>query len=408
MREALRLAEREARRGSKERNPIATSHDHDIVVVDHFEGLDDVARALDTADRIAIDTESNSLHVYRETVCYVQICTGTKVFLIDTIAVRDLSPLAPAFTDPEKLKILHGADYDVVCIKRDFDIGLDPIFDTMVAAQMLGYDKLGLAALVERHFGALLDKSLSKHDWGRRPLEERYVPYLIDDVIYLEDLHDILDRDLEEEDFIEEAELEFERVARQEWSGTEEVDPDRFRKIKGARDLDHLGLATLSGLYLLRDRFAREANLPPFRILGNEQLLNAARRRPRNLRDLKSIRGFTDRVLRKIGHEVIETIKTANTDDVPVRPPRKPRPPEVQVAIDEGLRAWRRDVCEESGLHSLVVLPNHVIDRISVARPSDLDELAGIEGLGNKRLERYGNAILDVVDAPPPVRFRRR
>lgn len=348
--------------------------------------------------------------MYRENVCFVQLCVGDEVFLIDTLAVRDLSPLRPALTDPGILKLLHGADYDVVCIKRDFDIGLFPIFDTMISAQMLGYEQLGLAALVERHFGAHLDKTLTRHDWGRRPLDTDYIPYLVDDVIYLEGLHDILGAALEDADLVEEAEIEFDRVSAQEWSGSDDVDPDRFRRIKGARDLDHTGISILSEMYLLRDRLAKEANVPPFRVLGNEQLLNVAKRRPRNLRDLKHIRGFTDRVLRKIGPDVIEAVKfgTENRDNIPKRAPRKPRPPEEQVAIEEGLRQWRRGVCEELDVPSVVVLPNHVIERVARERPTNRTELADIEGLGEKRLDRYGEDILAIVEDPPPVQRHRR
>jgi len=408
MPEAVRCVAEE--RGGEGRPTIAATDDYAVTVVEDDDGLIEVAEALDRADRIALDTESNSLHVYRENVCFIQIRVGPQVFLIDTLAVTDLEPLRAALTDPDKLKLLHGADYDIVCIKRDFNIGLFPIFDTMISAQMLGYEQLGLAALVERHFGATLDKTLTRHDWGARPLEQRYVPYLVDDVVYLEELHDILDAALEQRDFQEEAEIEFDRVSEQEWSGSQEVDPERFRKIKGSRDLDRAGLSILREMYLLRDRVAKDANVPPFRVLGNEQLLNVAHRRPRNLRDLKAIRGFTDRVLRKMGTRVIDSVRFGidNAENISPRPPRRERPPETQVAIDEGLRQWRRGVCQKTDLPSVIVLPNHVIERIAIERPADLKSLAGIETLGDKRLKRYGTAILKVVADPPPVRRGRR
>ncbi len=382
----------------------------DIVVVDDARGVQEVADALWEAERIAIDTESNSLHVYKERVCFVQIMANGRVFLIDTVAIRDLEPLIEPLADTSSLKLLHGADYDVVCLRRDFDFQLTPIFDTMIAANMLGYEQFGLAALVERHFGAELDKSLSRHDWGRRPLEDRYVPYLVDDVIFLERLHDVLCASLEDADLVEEAEIEFDRVSAQQWSGKEEPDPERFRKIKGARDLDQTGLSILKQMYFLRDRVAREADVPPFRVLGNEQLLTVAKRRPKDHRDLKRIRGFTDRVLRKIGKDTLRAVREGieTKSSVPLRPkPRGERPPEVQVMVDEGLRQWRRGEVKEREVPSIVVLPNHVVERIARARPTSLDALGEIQGLGDKRLQRYGDAILEIVRNPPPLRRRR-
>ena len=370
----------------------------------------DVAEALRSADRIAIDTESNSLHVYKERVCFVQIAAVGRVFLIDTVAIRDLEPLTEPLADPESLKLLHGADYDVVCLRRDFGFDLTPLFDTMIAAQMLGYEQLGLAALVERHFGAILDKSMTRHDWGRRPLEERYVPYLIDDVVYLEGLHDILSADLEDADFVEESEIEFERVSSLQWGGAEEADPTRFRKIKGARSLDQVGLSILKEMYLLRDRVARKADVPPFRVLGNEQLLTVATRRPKSLRDLRRIRGFTDRVLRRIGDDALQAVRDGihKKDEIPLRAkPRGDRPPEEQRMVDEGIRQWRRGEIKKRDVPSVVILPNHVLERIAHARPSTLEALAEIDGLGEKRLRRYGETLLEIVRDPPPMRRRR-
>lgn len=287
---------------------------------------------------------------------------------------------------------------------------MTPLFDTMISAQMLGYEQLGLAALVERHFGASLDKSMTRHDWGRRPLEERYVPYLIDDVIYLEGLHDILSADLDDTDLVEESEIEFERVSALQWGGSEEADPDRFRKIKGSRTLNQTGLSILKEMYMLRDRVSRKADVPPFRVLGNEQLLAVATRCPKSRRELRDIRGFTDRVLRRIGDDALQAVidGTDRKDEVPLRAkPRGERPPEEQQRVDEGIRSWRREEISKRNVPSIVILPNHVVERIAHARPSTVDALAEIPGLGKKRLQRYGEKILEIVRNPPPLRRRR-
>ena len=380
-------------------------------MIDQERDLDEVADALEGAERIAIDTESNSLHVYKEQVCFIQIAVDDRVFLLDTLALDGIDILREALEDDDAEKLLHGADYDVVCMKRDFDIGIEPIFDTMIAAQILGYAQLGLGALVERHCNVTLEKAHARHDWGKRPLDDRYIPYLVDDVLYLPELQDALEAELERTDRFEEAGIEFERVAAQTWSGRDTLDPEAFRRIKGARELDQTGLSILKELNAMRDEVARAANVPAFRILGNAQLLAVARERPHTQRELKDIRGFTDRVLRRLGRQVLAATKRgeANRQNVPKRPPRHgERPPEIQLMVEEGLRQWRRSVVQEDDLPPIVVLPNHALERIARERPESRTDLAKIQGLGKKRVRLYGDDILDVVDDPPPLPRRRR
>jgi ribonuclease D len=366
--------------------------------------------AVDNATWVALDTESNSLHVYQERVCFIQVCVEGTVFIVDTVALRDLDPLADALASPHATKVLHGADYDVVCLRRDFGITLSPLFDTMIAGQILGLEQLGLGALVSRYFDVELDKGHAKHDWGRRPLESRYIPYLVEDVIFLEELRHHLWEDLEATDRTEEAEIEFERVARQEWSGKQAPDPEGFRKIKGSRDLDQRGLSVLRELYMLREELARDANVPPFRVLTNEQLLLLSSERPRNaaaLMEMRPVRGSARRILPRLLDAIGQGVR--RYQDVPLRPPQTgSRPPEVQLAVAEGLRQWRRQVTQDAQLPPLVVLPNHVIERLAATRPATLDDLARTPALGTKRLRLYGAAILDIIRDPPPLPRGRR
>ena len=137
--------------------------------VDDPEGLAEVADALARADRIAVDTESDSMHSYFEKVCLLQIATEREAFVVDPLALEGrLEPLAPAFADGGKRKVLHGSDYDIVCLKRDFAFEIRNIFDTMIAAQFLGLAKIGLADLVSDHFGECLDKRHARTNWARR------------------------------------------------------------------------------------------------------------------------------------------------------------------------------------------------------------------------------------------------
>lgn len=373
-----------------------------VSYVDRPEGLGQVAEAMEGAPRFAIDTESNSLHAYKERVCFLQVAVGFQVFLVDTLAVTDLRLLRPFLEDPGTPTILHGADYDVCCLQRDFGLRLSGLFDTMVAAQLLGYRGLGLAALVEEHCGEVLDKSHTRHDWGRRPLEERYVPYLVEDVIHLEALHDILREELRRADLLEEAEIEFTRVSRLTWSRDPE-DPEAWRRIKGAGRLDRKGLAVLRELHALREREAAARDRPAFKVMGNQHLLILARERPRTRKRLFDLQGFPNSLARRKGDEILEAVKRGlrRVDELPPRTPRPPPPPKEQLAVAEGLKRWRRRTAEKRGVPNIVVLPNHAISVLADRRPRTLAELAALENLGTRRVERYGEEILAVIRNPP-------
>jgi ribonuclease D len=135
------------------------------------EALVALARTLEGCRAIGLDTESDSLYHHFDKVCLLQLATDRgEAVLVDTLAVRDLSPLAPALADPALVKVLHGADYDVSTLKRDFGFAFASLFDTMIAARLLGKSEVGLAALARDELGVVLSKDSQKDDWSRRPL----------------------------------------------------------------------------------------------------------------------------------------------------------------------------------------------------------------------------------------------
>jgi ribonuclease D len=359
-----------------------------------------VAADLNHATVIAIDSESNSLHAYTEQVCFLQIRGQHPIFLIDTVALRNLTPIAESLQHPRILKLLHGADYDVSCMKRDFGIALRPVFDTMLAAQVLGYEHVGLGAVIEKTVGVVLDKDHAKHDWGARPLQPRYLPYLAGDVAYLHDAHRVLDAELDRTNRTEAASIEFYRVEQLEWKRTDQLDPEAFRKIKGSRDLDQLGLSILRELVICRDHIARERNVPSFRILGNSQLLTIAERQPRSESELRRLPGMgrgTERMSRTLFRAVQEGER--NRARVALRVPRDfTRPDKNAEALEDALRSWRRQAIDRDGVPSVVILPNHVLDRLVKERPANVAQLATVEGMGVQRIADYGDEILAIIN----------
>ncbi len=263
------------------------------------------ARALEAlADRVraepvvALDTESNSFHVYRERICLLQVSTRSENFVVDPFAI-DVRRLGEVLCDGREV-VLHGADYDVRCLKREWGWTLPRLFDTMAAARRLGRAGLGLSALVEGHFGVRLSKANQRSDWGRRPLTQEQIAYAALDTHYLLPLYDLLAGELSARGAIDEARKEFDEIAAVE--PRERVfDPEGWRRIKGARELDPGGRQVLRALWLAREARARETDRPPFKVLAEHTMIDVARRRPRTAEDLGRVPGITPSVMRRLG-----------------------------------------------------------------------------------------------------------
>jgi ribonuclease D len=264
--------------------------------------------AVRDAPVVAFDTESNSFHVYRERVCLLQVSTRAGDWIVDPFAV-DVGPLGEVLCDGRET-VMHGADYDVRCLKREFGWRLPRLFDTMAAARRLGRPALGLSALVEHHFGVRLSKAFQRSDWGRRPLSGEQIAYAGLDTHFLLPLHDLLAPELTSRGMAEDARREFDRIAAAE--PRERVfDPEGWRRMRGARELDGAGRELLRALWILREERARDLDRPPFKVLADATLLEVARRRPRTADELGRIAGMTPSVLRRVGREVLEAVATA-------------------------------------------------------------------------------------------------
>ena len=278
-------------------------------LVDDAAGVEALASRLAGERAIAVDTESNSFHVYRERVCLLQISTRAGDWVVDPLAA-DPRPLGPVLAGVRDL-VLHGADYDVRCLKREYGFALPGLFDTMVAARRLGRKELGLSALVERHFGVRLAKGHQRSDWGRRPLTREQMSYAALDTHFLLPLHDLLAAELGERGLSDEARKEFQRVAAVE-PHRKVFDPEGWRRLKGARDLDAGSRAVLRALWLAREDRASALDRPPFKVMPEQTMVEVARRRPRSEEELLRITGVTPVVLRRMGDVVLAAVVGAD------------------------------------------------------------------------------------------------
>jgi ribonuclease D len=269
------------------------------------QALSRLVEALRSEPVVAVDTESNSFHVYRERVCLIQVSTPAADYIVDPLAV-DVRPLEAIFCDGRET-VLHGADYDVRCLKREYGWRLPHLFDTMAAARRLGHPGLGLSALVEVNFGVKLSKSFQRSDWGHRPLTPSQIAYAALDTHYLLPLHARLAAELAARGLAAEAAAEFGRIAAVE-PKDKVFDPEGYRRIKGGRDLDARGRAVLRALYVAREDRARSADRPPFKVLADHTLLELARRLPRTEAELARVAGVTPAVMRGMGQAIMRVM----------------------------------------------------------------------------------------------------
>jgi ribonuclease D len=276
------------------------------VLVADVPAMQQLVGALAGEPAIALDTESNSFHVYRERVCLLQISTRETDWVVDPFAV-DPRPLGPVLAAAPAL-VLHGADYDVRCLKREYGFALPALFDTMAAARRLGRLGLGLSALVEEQFGVRLSKDFQRSDWGRRPLTVEQVSYAALDTHFLLPLYEALAQELRTRGLWDEAGQEFGRIAAVE-PRPRVFDPEGWRKMKGARELDRGGQAVLRALWVAREERASALDRPPFKVMPEQSMVEVARRRPRGEAELLRVPGVTTVVLRRMGEAVLAAIQ---------------------------------------------------------------------------------------------------
>jgi len=351
---------------------------------------------------LALDSESDSLYHHVEKVCLVQLATDRgEAWLLDTLAVRDLAPLAAVIADPGVAKVLHGADYDVTTMKRDFGFAFSGLFDTMIAARFLGMPEIGLQAVARTELGVSLSKSSQTDDWSRRPLSPAQEAYALEDVAHLLALGERLEAKLREKGRLEWVREECAAVAALD-PARRRRDADAWQKVKGARRLKPRALAALRELHAWREARADATDIPAFKILGNEVLLALAEKGPRTMAELAQVRGILPR-LRAHAPALIEALRRAAdtpAGELPSFPP-SPRPPAVPEAVRrrvDALKSWRAGAAAALGLDVSVVLPQRLIDRLAEAAPRGLADLSGIEGLRRWRAEAFGPDLVRALD----------
>ncbi len=259
-----------------------------------IENQHDFSKLIDNLEKsahVAIDTESNSFYAYFNRICLIQISTEQQDYIIDPFLAGDIEGFGKILSNPGIEKIFHAAANDIAGLKRDFKFMVHNVFDTSVAAKILGYSQLGLAPILLEHFGVSLNKKWQRYDWGRRPLRDEQIEYARFDTHFLIPLRHKLVAELEGKELLGAAREAFEKLCMQQIT-EKHFRPGDFLHIYGAQSLDAVGKRILKALYLFREKEARRRDRAPFRILTNDTLLRLALQRPRNLQDFAKIKGI--------------------------------------------------------------------------------------------------------------------
>jgi ribonuclease D len=357
----------------------------------------DCLHVLQTHSRLALDLEANSMYAYRERVCLIQISVPEQDYIVDPLAPLDLSGLGEIITDPSVEKVFHAAEYDLLLMKKQYGWDLHNLFDTMWAARILGYERFGLASLLETVFGIKLNKKYQKSNWCRRPLSPEQLNYAQHDTNHLFALRDHLYRELVAAGRLTEARETFAEQCYVE-SNHHDFDPDSFWSINGVRDLSPQQQAALKNLNIFRDKEAKRRNQPLFKIMGNKTLLQLAKQMPRSYHDLHQIYGMSSGQIRRFGKPILRIIQDSQHVPPPPPPKRQKRPPEAVICRYEKLHQWRKTRARQRGVESDVIISRDCLWDIARQNPATPDDLARIESLGDWRREAYGDEILAILN----------
>lgn len=369
---------------------------HDAQYVDTPKAAERLMASIGRVDRIAIDTEGASFHRFIDRIYLVQLSTRDVTAVIDPLTAGDLPALGAVLADRSVEVVLHDADYDLRLLHQDYGWHPTNIFDTRIAAQLLGIPAFGLGALLEKYLGIRLEKKHQRADWSMRPLPQDMLEYAQEDTRYLLQLRDLIDADLQNLGRMEWAREEFELLEGTRWA--EEDESLAFMRIKGARDLTRRELAVLGELAQWRNAKAAELDRAVFRVMANEVLLELARTAPTRDDQLLGIKGMPRSLAQRASREILDAV--AQGMAVPEdKLPRYPKSLRWNKDPDFDRRALLLKGARDAAAKRLQLDPGVLCSRErleAVARrnPASIEELAEVRELRKWQARELGPDFL--------------
>lgn len=346
---------------------------------------------------VALDTEASSFHRYKERVCLIQLSTRNRTWLVDPIAIHDLSSINALMTDKKVETVIHDADYDLRLLKRQSGIHAVRVWDTMVAAELVHEPNLGLAALLKKYVGVELDKKFQKADWSMRPLKPAMLEYAAKDTAHLLELRDHLAAQLKAKDREAWAAEEFTLLVDIPFN-TEENEEPGFLRVKGAKLLKPAQLAILRELHTWRETLAERLDRAPFMVLGNETMLDLSKTPPGTKKELAARKGVGETNAQRNGDAILKAIERGRS--LPKEEwPRVPKPMRYERDADfedrvKRLRAAREEKMKEFDLPPGIICNNNMLAEIARKQPRTPEELKAIHGMRHYQVQHFGAALM--------------
>jgi ribonuclease D len=345
---------------------------------------------------VALDTEGASFHRFVDRIYLLQVSTRERTAVIDPLPIGTPTELGAIIEDPAVEIVFHDADYDLRLLQQDYGWQVRNVFDTRVAAQLLGIKSFGLAALLEHFFLVKLDKKHQRADWSMRPLTRDMLDYAAQDTMYLPALRDELKSQLEKKGRWGWAREEFTRLEGTRWSPDDES--TAFLKMKGARDLSRRELALLRELVGWRNALAAEQDRATFRILGNEPLFEIARLAPRDRNALAAIKGMPRGILETKLQSLLDAIErglAVPDADLPKFPrgQRWDRDADFDARVS-AIKTVRDAAAAKLDLDTGVLFPREKMESVARANPKSIEEFDAIPDLRKWQVEVLAPDIL--------------
>jgi ribonuclease D len=378
-----------------------------IRYIDTERELEEAQQAMEGRARIALDLEAAGFHRYDDRLSLVQMTAGNTTFLLDPFTLPLGDFLRPVLESPDVQVVMHGSDYDLRLLDRDLSILPQNLFDTQVAALLLGLEGIGLSALLDRYFGVKLSKKFQRADWAIRPIPPEMREYAASDTMHLEALADLLREQLEAQGRLEWAFEEFEALRRIRFQENRGEDP--VSRVKVARDLSLMEVARLREALEWRDTIARARDRAPFRVVQDDVLVSISRHPPLHLDALASVPGLNPTLAREEGRALLERLDRIRSTPVEQltpypRPPRglgRGRPdPEAEERFLR-LKEARNRLAERLKLDRGALIPNAVLQSMAESPPTARSELAQVDGLRRWQLEVAGDELWAALQGGP-------
>jgi ribonuclease D len=369
---------------------------HTPIYLDTSTTVDAFFASIASTRILALDTEGASFHRFVDRIYLLQLSTREQTAIIDPLPVGKPPRFGALLEDPTVEIVFHDADYDLRLLHQDYGWHARNIFDTRVAAQLLGLRAFGLAALLERYFGVKLDKKHQRADWSMRPLTQGMLDYAAQDTIHLLELRDKLKGELERSGRWDWAREEFGLLEGTRWNDDDSA--NSFLRIKGARDLSRRELAILRELVPWRDGIAAQLDRATFRVVGNEQLLEIAKQQPTSRDTLGAIKGMPRGILESRGGELLAAVQrglAVPEAELPRFPkaPRWDRDPDFDARVN-ALKTARDAAATRLDLDPGVLCARDRMEAVARRNPATSEELASIPELRRWQARELGEDFL--------------